>query len=463
MNSKYPLLNRKIIQSLSSEEKAEFLRDKKNKKYHDLYKIYVTNEDDFEQYSLAIEEFREVNDYKKGSDGYSSLQENLHKNLTKFVFQLYEKNEDEYIKLKRDLEIANALVNKELYLSAFEILKDCLPILKSIKQNGRNHYLFLQFIKLCWEITTNENMPIKHDLDNFDILNYLYWATNILAKNNITEQEKIMNVDLGENVLLEILSLYFIQKKKYQHLINQSSKIGTPSWIPNFSLDEKTKNKFEGSLHSLNILVSLRKIYAAYHLKEMEVIKQEINNLISETPQWQELNYQTFIFVLIHMWELQIQMGIENNSPIDLTEFKKQKENLLHFTDTEIKGAAQRIELNSALIYYLNGDFIEANNIFKGIGQIENKELKYYTLFLEITSYFAQTNYAEELFELTLSKLNKLKQFGSTYSNTLLDELKKNNSKLKRIKALHKWEEKSKPANKYDKMLKGWIEKQRQY
>lgn len=463
MNSKYPLLIRKIVQSLTAEEKAKFLEVKTDKKYHELYKIYTENVDDIEQFDLAIAQFRELNNYKSGSDGYSSLQENLHKNLTKFVFQLYEKNEDEYIKLKKDLEIANALVNKELYLSAFEVLKACLPTLKTINSNEQNHYLFIQFIKLCWEITTNENIPIKHDLDNFEILNYLNWASNTLAKSNITGQEKIMNADLGENFFLEILSLYFIQKKKYQHLINQSNIIGTPSWIPNISLDEKTKKKFEGSLHSLNVLLALRKIYAAYHLKEMNLINQEIDALISESPQWQELNYQTFIFVLIHMWELQVQMGIENNYSIDLTEHNKQKENILHFTNAEIKGAAQRIELNSALIYYLNGNFIEANNIFKGIGQIENKELNYYISFLEITSYFAQIKYAEEWFELTLSKINKLKEYGSAYSNALLDVLKKNDSKLKRIKAIHKWEEKSKPANKYDKMLKGWIEKQRQY
>lgn len=463
MNSKYPLLIRNIVQSLTTKEKYKFLKDKKNKKYHELYKIYVTNEDDFEQFNIAIEQFREINNYKKGSDGYSSLQENLHKNLTKFVYGLYEKKEDEYIKLKNDLEIANALINKELYLSAFEILKDCLPILKTIKQSGQNHYLYIQFIKLCWEITINENISIKHDLENIDILNYLNWASYILAKSNIARQEKIMNVDLEENVFLEILSLYFIQKNKFENIVNQSNRIGTYSWIPNLTIDEKTKKKYEGSLYSLNVLVSLKKIYAAYQLKEMDLVKQEINNLISESPKWQELNYQTFLFVLVHMWELQIQLGIENNYPIDLTEFNNHKENLMLFTQLQIKGAAQRIELNSAIIYYLNGNFVEANNIFKSIGQFENKQLNYYILFLEVTSYFAQTNYAEEWFEITLSKLKKLKEYGSAYANELLDILNKNNSKLKRINAIYKWEENSKPVNKYDKILKGWIEKLRQY
>jgi hypothetical protein len=463
MNTKYPSLIRQIVQSLTTEEKDKFLKDKKNKKYHELYKIFIENDDDFEQFDLAVEQFRKVNNYTKGTDGFSSQLDSLHKNLTKFVFEIYTKNEDEYIKLKRDLEIANALVNKELYLSAFEILKDCLPILKSIKPNGQNHYLFIQFIKLCWEIATKENISIKHDLDNNEILKYLFWASHVIANSNISNQDKLIGNDLQNNVLLEMMALYFTEKKKYKLLVKHLQNNDTYDWIPNFSNNEMTKKKYEGSLYSLNILLSLKKIYAAYNLKDSTLVYEEIQYFISKADKWQELNYQTFIFVLIHIWELQVQMGIENNYPIDLAIFNKQKENLMHFAQLQIKGAAQRIELNSALIYYLNGDFIEANNIFKGIGQIDDNELNYYILFFEITSYFDQINYSENVFEITLNKIKKLKPFGSAYADQLLNLLKKNNSKLKRINAIHILEESIKPLNKYDKVLQGWVNKKRQY
>lgn len=459
MHSKIQDFISALLISMSEDEKAIFLTERrKTADYMALYRIYLDSKN---KKSLL----KNLTEFKVGktAEAFNDLNSVLYQKLLLFLAENDKKIKDEIQILEDIIAIVNTLIKRKLFKQAADELKRAYRILKKIDVNEFNYHLFLKYLNLTIVLQkppyrTSSSLKLENDFEEIEILNWLN-KISAYAGRQIAELEDSDGADFIENVFFNLMGIYHFEQQNYKDFIDwvgENIALNMKSFFKEF----QSNKKLDDTIKSIKILSILEAIYAGYKLNNKSIVDEYANILKVEVFHTRDAHYQTFAFLLLHLFDIQLKMDIDSNIPIGENYYDTKVSDLKLFTENELENMSIRVEINKGIIHFYNKNFEKSEEIFKKIDtkKIKTAELRYYIRFYELLSSlsYGYNNFNIDNFLNSVQYLRDVKNKKSSYSKGLLNIIEKHQVTYKITNYIKDFLEKNKANTLFDSVLENW-------
>jgi len=354
--------------------------DGKDHKYIKLLKLYLKQVDE-----LELDEERIVKEAKKITSSLPDLNQKLHEELIKFIVHNWSEkssNETEQ-KISELLDTSIALFQKGLFnLSASKFL-DAITMLKEIQnENMKESLLYLSlkayslFYTIRWRAKLNDAEVKEFDSFQEFIHPFSQIARNVysvlLEKNR---ELSLRDQSFDQSTFYSLLNIYFRERNTFENTFKDK---GNHNLFPiasllkgrykNYGNEDKTAEKAEDSLiDAESFLFQIERLYSAVVANdsmEFDRAFDSIRHKLFPSFSLPSFNADLLLFVYRQMFELKTIFTLQNNEkPNDYYELRElekiSREKIGLFHKGEVKDFALRVELNSFVILFLEGNYGE--------------------------------------------------------------------------------------------------------
>ena len=389
MNKRLPEEIFSIIKRLSKSELKEFENyslkkspeDGKQHKYVKLFKIYLKQTGESELDETALK-----NESKAiSTSSINDLHQKLHEELLKYLGQTFREKSTDRIDKKIDdqLDVSIALFEKRLFTLSAKTFLSAIRSLKDIQDlNMKEHLLYVSLKAYSWVYTIRFRAKLtKEEEQEFDIFHEYMRPFSQIARSSysalteVKKEEAFNNEDFDKASFYSLLNIYFRERKTFESTFNQR---GNDSLFP-ISILLKGRNKNYGNHDNIveqsedsiidaeSFYFQLERLYRAILINDKMEFDQAFNSIRSKLfPHFAlpKFNADLLLFIYRQIFELKTVFTLQNNQePFDiyglreLESFSRTKAQLFH--DSEIGDLAIRLELNSFVILFLEGNFSE--------------------------------------------------------------------------------------------------------
>jgi hypothetical protein len=460
MNNKLIDQIKSLTKTFSNEEVSAFRKDAKgNPLYLQLFEIFIElNSYPEEDYDKKVEK-----EASKIDGEFNNLKENLLKKLIEFVRKIEEEKNREYFEVKNNIEAVNALINRKQFVLANELIAKNYNKIKKIKANGTNYHFFLQYLNQVLEIQMHrydlDTRSLPTEFENKEVIEWLNRLTQNAANYVVPSINEEASSDFRSNLFFHLLNEYLLLHNNYIELEHHLNSLG--NYL--FMYDEKRKSG-EETLMSFRVLLDLQRLHIAIKLNNPQTINYVLTLMESHSFYYKEKNYQTFIFLMLQIFDFRINIGMDTKQfPLFEKEkdlFNISKKDLTLFTENETEGISLRIEINKGLVLLLSEEYKKAYEQFDSIPLIDtvSKENKFYIKLFGLLSYcLSHDIFNYKVYEKNLEELDKSKFKGSSYSKDFLKLLIDNPDRKNLIRLGNEFLSSHIPVSTFDKVIKHWL------
>lgn len=448
-----------LIKSLKTDEHDVFSKSGKGNPYYiEAYKIILKG--------IVEEKSKEqiAEDMSSLKCSLNDVKENLRDKLVEFISKAEEKNDVEQYEISEGIKAVTSLINRDQTELAIEILLKIYKKLKKTKANGTNYHLYLQYLNLVLVLQSKRYDSVTRSIpDEFEGKEVIEWlnrlakgAVSYLAPNNLERSSE----DFKSNLLFFCLVNYLKSKKYYEEVDSLFSSNGGSDIFANF-----TSSNDQATISTFNILRDLYKLELAVKLNYVQEVKYLLQSLENNSFYFQEKHYQTYIFLILQIYEFRL------NLEIDTKQFKifSESDNILELnakdinllTEKELGSVALRIEINKGLVYLLSRKFENAYEHFSSIPLTVKMdlELKYYIKLFEALAYrICHSKVDLNKFYEKLEIIKNLKYQGTEYSKEFFKFLKNNADGKNFLQGGKEFKSQYVPKSLFEKVCSSWLD-----
>lgn len=393
-------LDKSEIKSFQTFAQRKKPSDIKGHKYIQLFDLYLKqkNEPEFSEAIIKKES-------KNLTDSLPDLNQKLHEELLKFLMHNYREKGTEIRERKIEdlLDTSLALYEKKLFKLSADKFLEAIVLLKEEKDlNVSERILYLALRSYSWIITMkysgklSEEEQAYFDLVHDDFKGFSQIARQALSALKDSGQEMTFeHENFSKSAFYALLNIYIREQKEFESIL--SSK-GNTNLFPMFMAikDSHKKNggsdpKIEQSENAIidaeSFYFQLERLYGALVTNEPFEFNATVNNIQQKLFGHLTLpvfNADLILFVYRQLFELKTLFTLQNNQqPLDIFGLKEidkfTKDGMHLFYESEIADLALRIELNTFIIRFLEGNYKDLlSTLLKFEKEIKKERLKDY-------------------------------------------------------------------------------------
>lgn len=448
-----------LIKSLDENEQEAFSKSGKgNPHYIEAFKVMLQGIRDEKTKEQITDDLNLLN------CTLNDVKENLRDKLVEFIKKAEEKNDSDQHEISEGIKAITSLIKRDQTEVAIEILLKIYKKLKKIEANGTNYHLFIQYLNLILVLQSKRYDAVTRTLpDDFERKEIIEWlnrsakaSVSYLTPGNI--EEGLGN--FKSNLFFFCLVDYLKSKKLYEELDSLFNTNGGSDIFASF-----TPTNDDTTISTFNILRDLYKLELAIKLNNANEVKYLLQSLENNSFYFQQKHYQTYIFLMLQIFEFRLNLGIDTkhfelfSEADDILDIKTKGVQLL--TDKELASVSLRIEINKGLAFLLSKKFEKSYEQFSSIPLTVKMdlELKYYIKLFEAISYrICHSTVNLDKYDKDLEFIKNIKYQGSEYSKAFFKYLQNNIDGKNLLKEGGEFQKANSPVTLFEKVCQMWID-----